>query len=79
MISTPAPPHLMQLAARAASYPVPWTPTDLSIAWLNPSRLIAYVDVNRTIAAGVNIPATLDGSPIAVQPVWSCRSVQVRK
>ena len=68
----------LQLAARAAAYPVPWSPTDLAVAWLNPSRLIAYVDVNRTIAAGVPIPATLNGTTVPVNPVWSCRSVQVR-
>jgi len=63
-----------QLAARAASYPVPWTTDDLAIAWLNPSRLIAYVDSNGAIPSGTVIPAWFDGTPVPINPVWSCRT-----
>ena len=56
-----------QLSARAANYNVPWATQDLPIAWLNPSRLIVYVDVNRSIAAGVDIPGELNGVSVPVQ------------
>ena len=67
---------LAQLAARGAAYPVPWTPEDASIAWLNPARLLLSVDVNRALPANATITATLAGAPLPVVPVWSCRSVQ---
>jgi hypothetical protein len=65
-----------QLAARAAAYPVPWTPDDLAIAWLGPARLLLSVDVNRAVDSKAAITATLDGAAVAVQPVWSCRNVR---
>src|SRR3569833_2384947 len=65
-----------QLAARASLYPVNWTAADSAVAWLNPARLLAYVDVNFAVGPGVTIPATLDGTAVPVQPVWSCRSLQ---
>ena len=67
---------LDQLAQRAASYPVPWTPEDLQIAWLNPSRLLASIDVNRAVGSAAVITATLGGTPVPVLPCWSCRNVK---
>ena len=63
-----------QLAARAAAYPVPWTADDLAVAWMNPSRLLVSIDVNRAVDSKANITATLDGGSIPVLPCWSCRS-----
>lgn len=63
-----------QLAQRNATYPVPWTADDVPIAWLVPGRLIAYIDVQEPSTS--TWAATLDGAPIPVQPVWSCRSLQ---
>jgi len=65
-----------QLAARNASYPVPWTADDLTVAWLAPHRLLLYLDVNFTIGPGVTIPAWLNGTAIPVLPVWSCRTLK---
>lgn len=63
-----------QLAARTASYPVPWTADDLAVAWMNPSRLLASIDVNRAVTSKAVITATLDGAAVPVLPCWSCRS-----
>jgi hypothetical protein len=65
-----------QLAARNATYPVPWTADDLAIAWLAPHRLLLYLDVNFTVGPGATIPAWLNGTPVPVLPVWSCRSLK---
>jgi hypothetical protein len=66
-----------QLAARNTSYPVPWDPgMDVPIAWLVPGRLIAFIDSGNALGPGLTIPATLNGEPLPVQPVWSCRSLQ---
>ena len=71
---------LAQLAARAAAYPVPWAPEDAGIAWLNPSRLLLSIDAARgALGSGAAVTATLDGAPLAVVPVWSCRSVRAEK
>lgn len=67
---------LAQLAARAAAYPVAWTPDDAPIPWLNPARLIATVDVNRALPSTAVITATLDGAAVPVVPAWSCRTVR---
>jgi len=65
-----------QLAARAAAYPVDWTPDDQMIAWLNPSRLLVSIDVNRAVKSTATITAMLAGASVPVIPVWSCRNVQ---
>jgi hypothetical protein len=65
-----------QLQARNASYAIDWTTDDDAIAWLNPSRLLLYVDVQFAVGPGATIPATLNGNDIPVLPVWSCRSLQ---
>lgn len=64
-----------QLAARNASYPLPYDSSDATIAWLVPGRLIAYIDVGRALGPGAAIAGLLDGRPITAQPVWSCRSL----
>ena len=33
-----------QLAARQANYNVSWSQSDLTVAWLAPGRLLAYID-----------------------------------
>ena len=63
-----------QLAARAAAYAVQWTADDLPVAWMNPSRLLLSVDVNRAVPSSATIAATLAGAPLPVLPVWSCRT-----
>jgi hypothetical protein len=63
-----------QLAARAAAYPVPWTSDDLAVAWMNPSRLLLSVDVNRAVNSKAVITATLGGAAVPVLPCWSCRT-----
>lgn len=71
-----------QLSARNASYPVPWTSDDLSVAWMAPGRVLLYLDVGTSVASGVTIPASItssvtgQSSPIPVLPVFSCRSLQ---
>lgn len=72
---------LEQLAARGAAYPVPWTPEDAAIAWLNPSRLLLSIDTLRGAmgGSGAVITAKLDGVALPVTPVWSCRTLQVEK
>jgi len=65
-----------QLAARAAAYPVDWTPDDQMIAWLNPSRLLVSIDVNRAVKSTATITAMLAGASVPVIPVWSCRNVK---
>jgi hypothetical protein len=67
---------LAQLGARAAAYPVAWTPDDAPIPWLNPARLIATIDVNRAVPSTAAITATLDGASVPVVPAWSCRTVR---
>lgn len=65
---------IAQLAARAAAYPVQWNASDLEIAWLAPGRLLAYIDSAGLLPSGVSIPATLNGAPVPVQEVFSCRT-----
>jgi len=67
---------LDQLSARAAAYPVPWTAEDAAIAWLNPSRLLATIDVNRAIPSSATVTATLNGAAVPVLPAFSCRTLQ---
>jgi len=63
-----------QLAARP--YPVPWTEDDNTISWLNPSRLLLYVDAGHALTSKSVVTATLDGAPLAVLPSWSCRTTK---
>jgi len=77
-VNVPAP-VFAQLAARAASFPVPWTADDLAISWLAPARLLAFIDDGRVFWSAKNnatLTATLDGVPIPVLPSWNCRSRQ---
>jgi hypothetical protein len=68
---------LAQLAARNASYPVPWdAEQDFPIAWLAPHRLIAYLDVNFALKSSAVVTATLNGANLPVLPVWTCRSLK---
>jgi hypothetical protein len=41
---------------------------------MNPSRLLASIDVNRAVDSKANITATLDDVSVPVLPCWSCRS-----
>lgn len=68
-----------QLTERAAAYPVEWTTDDAQIAWLNPSRLLVSIDVNRAVQSTAVITATLAGAAVPVFPVWSCRNDKVEK
>ena len=72
---------LDQLAARAALYPVPWTAADRAISWLEPSRLLAFIDDGRALprlnsSLPMDVTATLDGAAVPVQPSWNCRGTQ---
>ena len=67
---------LAQLAARRAAYPVRWDANDSAIAWLDPARVLLYLDGGAALPQGLTVPASWDGAPILVQPVWSCRSLQ---
>ena len=72
---------LDQLAARAALYPVPWTAEDSAISWLNPARLIAFIDDGRALprlnsTLPMDVTATLNGASVPVLPSWNCRGTQ---
>lgn len=66
-----------QLASRNASYPVPWVPADLSVAWLNPARLLVYIDGGASLPQTSSLLAWLNGASIPVHPVWNCRSLRI--
>lgn len=68
---------LAQLDARAAEYPVPWTADDAAVAWLAPGRLLAVLDVRRSLPSTAVVTATLGGAPAPVLPTWSCRTRQI--
>ena len=74
---------LDQLADRAAAYPVPWTADDEAVSWLAPHRLLLYLDLGMgNVGQGAlgQFAAWLGGdtpTPVAVLPVWSCRSWQL--
>jgi len=70
-----------QLAARAALYPVPWSADDLAVSWLNPARLLAFVDDGRALprlnsSTPMDVAAALDGAAVPVLPSWNCRGTQ---
>ncbi len=59
-----------QLAARRASWPIPWTAEDLKTPWLAPERLLLYVQIAEP---DDKWEATLriDGMPVALEKAYS--------
>ena len=59
-----------QLAARRASWPIPWTAEDLKTPWLAPERLLLYVQIAEP---DDKWEATLriDGRPVALEKAYS--------
>ena len=59
-----------QLAARKASWPVPYTEDDLLAPWLGAHRLLLYVQVAEPDAK-MNVTAILDGKPIELRKAYN--------
>jgi hypothetical protein len=65
---------LDQLSARKLQWPIPWTQDDYESTWLEPERLLLFVqaadgnDSNKIIG-------TLDGQPLEIRPAYSSSRV----
>ena len=63
---------LDQLSLRAASYPIEWTEEELSVGWLAPHRLLAFISIVAPDDRW-NVTATLDGASLRVYAAYTSR------
>lgn len=59
-----------QLAQRAKSWPIPYTPDDLLCTWLGSDRLLLYVHIAEA-SDKMEVGMTIDGKPVEVRKAYS--------
>lgn len=59
-----------QLNAHKRQWPSPWTPGDYQTTWLDPSRLLLFVQFAER-RDSMNVPSRLDEKPLVLKPAYS--------